>query len=283
MPVKFKKVGILVKQGHPEALDLAQLLSEFLKKKHIHTSTCGSENLKAKLSLVKTSDLILVLGGDGTFIGIARLMSQKSIPILGVNMGQLGFLTEFKKSEIIDGLSSALDGHLETQTRTMFECTLNRKNKTLLNAVVVNDVVITKGDIARIFDMGVFVDSALVADIKADGIIISTPTGSTAYNLAAGGPIIDPSVPAMAITPICPHSLTLRPLIVPDSSKITVVPRHKSEQVMLSLDGQNSMQLKSGDEVHIVKFTKHSLKILKSPDRDYFSLLREKLKFGFRD
>lgn len=276
----IKTIGIVSKHNVPEAQKLAREAADHLKKKNIKVV---HDHDDAKEDMIKRSDLIVVFGGDGTFLSVARQMKTKSIPILGVNMGQLGFLTEIKKSEMIASLDAALKGKLPVSERIMLECAHVRKGKTLSKTVVVNDIVVSRSEIARIFDMQVSVDGSLVADIKADGLIVSTPTGSTAYSLAAGGPIVTPNVAAMVIAPICPHSLTLRPLVIPNDSEITVVPKFKSGTVILTLDGQASVDLKSGDEVCVTRFSKHVLKILRSPERDYYSLLREKLKYGYRD
>lgn len=289
----FKCVGIVIKQNVPEANELALKAAQFLKQKEISVAfamesqeVCElamGESCSTKEALVRRCDLILVLGGDGTFISVARLMSTRSIPLLGVNLGQLGFLTEVKKTELMEALELALQEKLSVDERTMLECQVSRKNKTILKNAVVNDVVVSKGAIARIFDMQVSIDDKSVAHIKGDGLIISSPTGSTAYCLAAGGPIVEPNVPAMALIAICPHSLTLRPVIVPDTSRVTIVPHYRSGTVVLTLDGQTSIELEPGDEVRVTKFTKHCLKILHWPKRDYFALLREKLKYGYRD
>ncbi len=272
-----KKVGIVVKQKVLEAQKLADQTVEFLRTQSIETLSGPTDNL------IQKCDFIIVLGGDGTFLSVARRMIKRSIPILGVNMGQLGFLTEIKKSELFQKLSRALRGGLQISERALLECTLKRNQKAISKTIVVNDVVISKGAIARIFDMQVSVDKLLVSNIKADGLIVSTPTGSTAYCLAASGPLVEPSVPAMVIVPVCPHSLTLRPLVIRDNSMITVIPQYKSGNVILTLDGQTSYELKSKDEVKITKFKKHTLKIFHTKERDYFSLLREKLKYGYRD
>jgi len=236
-----------------------------------------------KESVIRRSDLVVVLGGDGTFLSVARRMASKSVPILGVNMGQLGFLTEVKKTEAFDALGAALSGKLEVRERMLLVCTLERRQKLISKTIVVNDAVVGRGAIARIFDMQVLVDDMLVANIKADGVIVATPTGSTAYGLAAGGPIVSPEVPAIEIAPICPHSLTLRPLLIPDGSEVTVIPQYRGGTVILTLDGQTSFELRSGDIMKIKKFKKHGLRVLCSPKRDYFALLREKLKYGYRD
>jgi NAD+ kinase len=276
----IKSVGIVIKKNVPEAKRLAQEASAYLEKKKI--KVVWDESIE-KDDVVRRSDLILVLGGDGTFLSVARRMTSKSIPILGVNMGQLGFLTEVKKSELFEALNKALKGKLPASERMMLECTLMRGGKTVTKTTVVNDVVVSKGAIARIFDIQVLIDDMLVTNIKADGLIVSTPTGSTAYSLAAGGPIVTPHVPAMILAPICPHSLTLRPLVISEDSEITIVPQYKSGTVILTLDGQSSFDLRPGDTIKVTKFKKHPLRILHSPDRDYYSLLREKLKYGYRD
>lgn len=289
----IKRVGIVIKQRVTEANELALQAAVYLKKKKISAIFAAESKdvcdqalgvvCANKPDLIKKSDLIMVLGGDGTFVSVARLMEKRCIPILGINMGQLGFLTEFRKTEMIDGLSAAIRGRLPISERTMLECSLVRKGKVIHSGPVVNDVVVSKGAIARIFDMEVSVDGKLVTNIKADGLIISTPTGSTAYNLAAGGPIVEPSVPAIVMAPICAHSLTLRPLVFSHESKVTIAPRYKSGTVVLTLDGQVSFDLRPNDVIKVTRFKKHPLQIYSWPKRDYYSLLREKLKYGYRD
>ncbi|MEW6057362.1 MAG: NAD(+)/NADH kinase [Bdellovibrionota bacterium] len=276
----IKTVGIVTKHNLPEARKLASDAATFLKKLKVKVFLSGRIS---KEDLIKKCDLILVLGGDGTFISVARRMIARSVPLLGVNMGQLGFLTEVKKSEMYQALHAALKGELQVSHRTMLECSLTRNGKLISKNPIVNDIVVSRGAIARIFDLQVLVDDLLVTNMKADGLIISTPTGSTAYCLAAGGPIVAPNVPAMAIAPICPHSLTLRPLIIPDTSVIKLVPDCRGGSVILTLDGQTSLDIKTGDVIKITKYKKHPLKILHSLERDYYSLLREKLKYGYRD
>lgn len=290
---KVRCVGIIIKQKVTEANQLALKAAQYLKKRNIKVAFASESKdvcdaalgikCATKEALIEKSDLIVVLGGDGTFVSVARLMRKRSVPILGVNMGQLGFLTEFKKEELFHGLSAALKGKLPVSERMMLECSLVRRGKTIAKQPIVNDVVVSKGAIARIFDMEVKVDGKLVTNIKADGLIVSSPTGSTAYSLAAGGPIIQPSVRALIIAPICPHSLTLRPLVVNDESKITIQPNFKSGSVILTLDGQTSFELKQNDIVRIASFPRHRLRILQWPKRDYYALLREKLKYGYRD
>ncbi len=238
----------------------------------------------AKPKLVDLTDLIIVLGGDGTYLSIARLMRGRSVPVMGINMGQLGFLTEIKRSEAVEVLSKIMAGKAPIiSERALLEVTLERKKKVIFRGPVVNDAVVSKGASARIIGMQVAVNGKWVHDIRADGIIISTPTGSTAYSLAAGGPIVEPKLDALILTPICPHALTQRPLVLSDTSIIQICLNDRPGHVLLTLDGQDAVDMKEGDIVTVRRFKKHSLQLVASPTRDYFSLLREKLKFGIRD
>lgn len=296
-------VGFVIKRQHSEAATLIMDLARFviskgsqvifadearsvavgliqsLPKKHKKSVT-----ITTKEKLVSISELIVVAGGDGTFLSIARLMRLHSVPVMGINMGQLGFLTEFKKSEALENLTRIMEGVPPLiKQRALLEVTLKRKNKIIFQGPVVNDVVISKGAIARIIGLKIAVNNRWVHDVRADGIIVSTPTGSTAYSLAAGGPIIEPSLGALVLTPICPHSLTQRPLVIPDHAEIQICLKHRPGHVLLTLDGQDAVDMKEDDVVTVRRFKKHSLKLISSPARDYFSLLREKLKFGARD
>jgi NAD+ kinase len=300
--LRVKKIGLIIKHHQPEAATFAAQICEFilsqkcqiffadeselLAKDLTRTLKGGKKSIRIvpKPELVDHCDLIVVLGGDGTYLSIARLMKNRSVPVMGINMGQLGFLTEIKREEAIDELQKILEGIPPTiNERALLEVTLQRKNKLVFQGPVVNDAVISKGAIARIIGMDVWVNQQWVHHVRADGIIVSTTTGSTAYALAAGGPIIEPSVPALVVAPICPHSLTLRPLVIPDTSVVKICLNHRPGHVLLTLDGQDVVDMKEGDIVTIRKFKKHSLKLVSSPTRDYFSLLREKLKFGARD
>ena len=302
-PLKVKKIGLVIKHHQPQAAALATEIVDFLLAEHLQVyfaeeskslaqAILGTVDKKKKKlihvvekpKLPQTCDLIVVLGGDGTFLSIARLMKTRSVPVMGVNMGQLGFLTEIKIEEAIQTLKDLIDGARPCiQERALLEVTLRRKNKVIFQGPVVNDAVISKGAIARIIGMQVWVDGKWVHTIRADGLIVSTPTGSTAYALAAGGPIVEPCIPALVMAPICPHSLTLRPVVIPDTSEVRVKLTDRPGHVLLTLDGQDAVSLEEDDLVIIRRFTKHSLKLICSPKRDYFSLLREKLKFGARD
>jgi NAD+ kinase len=301
---KPRRIGFVVKHHHPAANDLALELAQLALKRGVQVIFADeSEPLRAALlaresgravdkrvrmvpkpDLVSHADVIVVLGGDGTFLSIARLMRTRSVPVMGINMGQLGFLTEIKRSEAFDSFNSLLRGKPVLQSeRALLEVTLTRRKKVVFQGPVVNDAVISKGAIARIIGMEILLNGRASHTVRADGIIISTPTGSTAYSLAAGGPIVEPCLDALILTPICAHSLTQRPLVVADSTPIQVRLQDRPGHVLLTLDGQDAVDMREGDIVSIRRFKKHSLKLISSSSRDYFTLLREKLKFGLRD
>lgn len=295
----YRKIGFIIKHDNPEASALAitvgqQVLSRGLKAVFATESSEAARELKrvkksqvivvSKAKVVDVADLIIVFGGDGTYLSIARLMKNRSVPVVGVNMGQLGFLTEIKRSEAIDTIQAILNGKkLNISERSLLEVTVRRKNKVIFQGPVVNDAVISKGAIARIIGIQLNINGKHAYTVRADGLIVSTPTGSTAYSLAAGGPIVSPDLRALILTPICPHSLTQRPIVVPDHSEIHLRLHHRPGHVLLTLDGQDAVDLKEDDLVTVRRFKKHSLKLISSPSLDYFSLLREKLKFGLRD
>lgn len=295
MKKPYPRVGFVIKHRQPEAASLALQLADEALKLGVAVAFCdesaaaadpmkGKVQVVPKTELVQHADLIVVLGGDGTYLSIARLMRDRSIPVMGVNMGQLGFLTEFKKDEALSSLKALLGGQPpEISERALLEVTLCRGGETVFRGPVVNDAVISKGAIARIIGMDVHVNGRYAHAVRADGLIIATPTGSTAYSLAAGGPIVDPSLQALVVAAICPHSLTQRPLVLPDSAALEVHLKDRPGHVLLTLDGQDAVDMTQGDIVKIQRFKKHALKLISSPGRDYFGLLREKLKFGLRD
>ncbi len=292
--MSVSKIGIIIKHENKEAAALSLDIAELLKGRGYQIFFCDESasairqvNVKTKFKIVKKSalvskvDLIIVFGGDGTYLSAARLMKEKSIPVLGVNMGTLGFLTEVRKEEVYDAINIILSQKkIEYSERVMLEVSVIRKGKAILKDVVVNDAVVSKGAIARIIGIKINIDGNYANTVRADGMIVSTPTGSTAYSLAAGGPIVMPSLACMMITPICPHGLTQRPLVVPDSVKVEMTVEHMPGHVFITLDGQELVDLKQGDVIQITRFKKHKLKVVKAPHRDYFSILREKLNFG---
>jgi len=231
--------------------------------------------------LPKQVDMIIVLGGDGTLLSVVRLIKEKKIPLLGVNLGGLGFLTEVSLSELYPSLKRILKHDYSLDPRITLSSTLYREGRRIARHSILNDIVINKSALARIIDLEVLVDRQFVALFKADGLIISTPTGSTAYNLAAGGPIIFPNMNAIVLTPICSHSLSNRAIVIPDEAKVEIILKTKNEDVFLTLDGQVGLALQPEDRV-VVKRGKNKTYLIQSPRKDYFAVLRDKLLWGKR-
>lgn len=225
-------------------------------------------------------DFVLVLGGDGTLLSAARAVSPDGIPIVAVNLGSLGFLTEVPLSELYQTLEQIDACRCPVETRAMVECSLIRGDKCVETYFALNDVVVNRSAISRLVSFDLFIDDNFVVQYKADGVIISTPTGSTAYSLAAGGPVLMPSVDALVITPVCPHALTHRPLVVRDTADVKLVIDTQGEQAYLTIDGQVGIPLLSGDHVHCRK-AKHSVSLFRMR-RTFFDVLRNKLKWGQR-
>ncbi|MFH1715169.1 MAG: NAD(+)/NADH kinase [Elusimicrobiota bacterium] len=227
-------------------------------------------------------DLAVVFGGDGTMLRIGRFIAGSNVPMLGVNLGTLGFLAEVNKKEMLGDLGNLKkEKKWNIQKRLLLDVLVKRNGKTLKKYIAVNDVVVKNGDKVRVIDLDVWVDNKIVATYTGDGVIVATPTGSTAYSLAAGGPIIHPSLPLIVISAICPHTLTLRPLIVGADKNISINNLKISQDSILSIDGQITQKLFTGDEIHI-KRSKNQLCLLIADKRNYFEVLREKLSWGVR-
>jgi NAD+ kinase len=248
----------------------------------------GTSLLKNRAGLEKMS-LLVVLGGDGTYLRSIRLLEGKTIPILGVNLGSLGFLTPTRADELFTAVEQTLQNKMELRPRSMMKLQLFRNNKKRLEILALNDIVIERGSLSQLINISIHCGKSLVSEIKADGLIISTPTGSTAYNLSAGGPILHPDVRAIVVTSIAPHSLTSRPLIFPDESQLrfSLVGKLADKlnkvkgKAHLIIDGVQADLMGEDDEVVIQRSSSDHL-MVKDPDHDYFNLLREKLKFGDR-
>jgi NAD+ kinase len=226
-------------------------------------------------------NLVIVLGGDGTLLAAARAFARTTTPILSVNLGSLGFLTEIPLSELYTTLESWCDNCAEIEVRSMMHAEITRDGKIIQQWDALNDVVVAKGTIARMGDFSVEIDQQLVATFRADGIIVSTPTGSTAYNLAANGPIVMPSVNAMLVTPICPHLLTIRPIILPGDSTVCIQVVGVPNEIYLTVDGQEAVELRLNDRVHLQR-SEASVRLLRHSPNGLFSVLRSKLKWGER-
>lgn len=282
----IKYVGVVVKPNHVEAWQTACELGDWLKQRHIRLigeprqaeEICPVEAVATE-EFKEKADLIVVLGGDGTMISTARLLGRREIPVLGINYGSLGYLTEFRIEEMFPALEMILSGNYQVDPRVMLKAELRREGEVLETGRVLNDVVINKSVLARIIEIEVNLDKFFVNSFRADGLIISTPTGSTAYNLSAGGPIVFPSMNAVVVTPICPFTLTNRPIVVPDSAEIKMRLMNENDGVVLTLDGQVGHQMQIGDEV-VIRKSATSFNLVKPLNRNYFDVLRNKLKWG---
>jgi NAD+ kinase len=284
----IQTVGIYAKKNHSEAPKLAQDICSRLQQRGVGFllepwlgEVLGSEAVAAADVIPQQVDLIIVLGGDGTLISVARQVDGLQVPILGVNLGSLGFLTEITRHELPSMLEAVLAGKYEISDRMMLDVEILRRGKLIATHTLLNDVVINKGSLARIIDMETWVDGDYLTTFKSDGLIISTPTGSTGYNLAAGGPIIYPGINNLVITPICPHMLTNRPLIVPSTSVVAVDVSFADDVVYFTGDGQVGDDLEAGDRVEVRRSAART-HLVKSPTRDYFEILRTKLSWGER-
>jgi NAD+ kinase len=243
-----------------------------------------SRRVLDKAALVSAVDMVVVLGGDGTLLSIADAIAAagSGIPMLGVNFGSLGFLTEVTLPELYPTLEAALGGGAAIEARMMLQSTTYRGGAAMAPHIALNDVVITKGARSRMIDLLVSVGDEFVTHVKADGLIVATPTGSTAYNLAAGGPIVQPTLDALLLTPIAPHTLTNRPIVIPAQSVVRVQPiLQDRDEVYATFDGQAGFQIEAGDEIRIAR-ADQTLRLIRPSTRSYFAVLREKLKWGER-
>ena len=291
-----RRVGIVAKARLERAADHLVQIAQWLDARGIQpvfdpdssvlAQSAGGANAAAvveKDRLPCEVDLIVVLGGDGTLLGMAGRIAQAkaSVPILGVNFGSLGFLTEVTLPEIFSSLEAVIGGRAEIEDRMMLQVEVQRDGQSIARRIVLNDVVVTQGALSRIIDLSVMVDGEFMMRVKADGLIIASPTGSTAYNLSAGGPIVHPKVDGLTITPIAPHTLTNRPVVVPGSSDIQISPYLQSDtdEVFATFDGQSLQPLKSEHRVS-VRRAGCPLRLVRASSRGYFQVLREKLKWG---
>ena len=244
----------------------------------------AKRQVASKTALSADADMVLVLGGDGTLLSMADCIGEagSGIPILGVNFGSLGFLTEVTLPELYRSLDAALNGRAHLEERLMIRCTTTRNGQLFAQSIALNEAVVTKTARSRMIDLSVSVGDEFVTRVKADGLIIATPTGSTAYNLAAGGPIVQPNVDALVLTPIAPHTLTNRPIVIPATSVVRVQPNMADrDEAFVTFDGQAGFELQAGDEITVQRSDK-PLRLIKPSTRSYFEVLRTKLKWGER-
>lgn len=285
----LKSVAIFAKRHDPRCQGVADDLINWLEEKNCLPLVEGHLARLISYSRVLTNEeireqaeLVVVLGGDGTLISVARLFSGKDVPIVAVNLGSLGFLTEVTVEELYPLLERCLNGEPRVSERMMLKVTVCRDGHEIEKCHVLNDMVINKGALARIVDLETKVNRHFLTTYKADGLIVSTPTGSTGYNMSAGGPIVHPLMSCILITPICPHTLTNRPIVVTDESIVSItIASSFDEKVFLTLDGQVGFKLMQGDTIEVRKALKTTALVM-SKDRDYFEVLRTKLKWGER-
>lgn len=283
----IRTVGIISKPHLARAAEIVCGLLEWLKKRGISyrcdretAEYAGDGQFFSREELAKGTDLVIVLGGDGTLLSAARFVAGLDIPLFAVNLGHLGFLTAIPVEELFPELERAVRGEHRIGRRRMVDCELVRQGQAIASYSALNDVVVTKSELARMIDLDTHVDDHFVAAYKADGLIVSTPTGSTAYSLSAGGPVIFPSVAALCITPICPHMLTNRPVIVPENSVIQIL-NHAENGTYLTIDGQVGEPLSSGDRI-VCRASQKTIQLIRPPKMLFFDVLREKLKWGER-
>jgi NAD+ kinase len=292
----MQKVGIVAKARLQRAATHLEQIASWLEARRIapvcdpdtallaeSAGATGRYEVVERDALPQHVDMIVVLGGDGTLLGTAGLIAQakSDIPILGVNFGSLGFLTEVTLPELFSSLDTAVNGTAQIEERMMLSVVVDAGTRRLIDRIVLNDVVVTQGALSRIIELSVSVDGEFMMRVKADGLIIASPTGTTAYNLSAGGPIVHPQVEGLTITPIAPHTLTNRPVIVPGSSEIRIQPLMHGDhlETFATFDGQALLPLKN-DHVVCVRRAAKPLRLIRASARGYFQVLREKLKWG---
>lgn len=283
------KVAVII--SRPARPEVARIVPELLAWLHGHAYRVivdpetakyadGEEEVQRAQMSLRPLDLVVVLGGDGTLLSAARATASIDVPLLGVNLGSLGFLTDVPLSSLFSMLDQISQGRAAVEQRSLMQCDLLRGEETLGSYLVFNDAVVNKTALARLNNYDLFVDKMFVSSYRADGMIVATPTGSTAYSLSAGGPVLMPTVNAFVITPVAPHSLTHRPLVVPDSAVVELVLRSNEEVAYLSLDGQPGLDLRDGYRVRCRR-SEHSVSLFRT-DHDFFHVLRTKLKWGER-
>jgi NAD+ kinase len=284
----IKTIGVFSKPGVPAAAKLVPKLVEWLQARGLRircdqetAAYAGQGEGHPRPEVPEGCDLVIVLGGDGTLLSAARAISGREIPLFPVNLGGLGFLTAITLDEVFPELERAFRGEHRVGKRKMLEVELKRAESTVAHYEALNDAVVTKSSLARMIDVDAYVDQAFVCAYKADGLIVATPTGSTAYSLSAGGPIIFPSVAAFCLTPICPHTVTNRPVIVPESSVIRIVCLAADGEAFLTIDGQVGEPLFKSDEI-ICRTSAHAIHLIRPPRMLFFDVLRAKLKWGER-
>jgi NAD+ kinase len=289
--LKPKKIGVIIGPQKPEAWDVVRDLGIWCESRGIELKARVVKETarlvqcallaEANGKLAEDLDLLVTLGGDGTMIGAARFVGDRQIPVLGINFGFLGYLTEFTLNELFTALEGLPDGNFHLDQRMLLDVKLTRSGKEIESHRGLNDAVISSGAPVRMIEVESLINGMFVNSFRADGMIVATPTGSTAYSLSAGGPIVHPSMSAILLTPICPHLLSNRPVVVPGDSVVDLYFRRPKEDLMLTIDGQVSIHLKYGDQVTVQR-SQTTFDLIRPTNRNYFEVLRTKLKWGTR-
>lgn len=286
-PPTFRTIALIGKYQSREIAESLRLLAAFLGKRGVEVlleegtaAAVGAEGYRLANypNIGARADLAVILGGDGTMLNAARHLAEFKVPLVGINQGRLGFMTDISLDAMIDSVTALLDGKFSREQRFLLSAEVRREGEAAFQTLALNDVVVNKGEIGRMIELEVKVDGELIHVLRADGLIVSTPTGSTAYALSANGPILHPSVPGIAIVPLCPHALSNRPITVSDSSTIdiTLLPPHDAR---VHFDGQTRFDARAGDVVRVAR-SRHSISLLHPPGYSYFAMLREKLHWS---
>lgn len=287
----MRAIGIITKLSDPNALEATSELAHWLHRRGCQVTITHEAAKDGDIpdtvalpchqdQLAQHQDLVVVIGGDGTFLAACRATGNANTPLLGINMGRLGFLTEIPQDTMLEAMEVILAGQFQMEERMQLSVCVARDGQKILRHRVLNDVVLHKGALSRMLEFQVAIDERFVFSSRADGLIITTPTGSTAYALSAGGPIIHPALNTIVMVPICPHTLTNRPIAVPGEGIIAVtLVKDSSDDQRLTLDGQTGFILRNGDTI-LIRQSRHHIRILHLPDRNYYSVLRQKLRWG---
>jgi NAD+ kinase len=287
MSPAFRTIALIGKYKSPEIAESLITLAEFLKSRKIDVlveegtaALVGADGfpVAAYRSIGERADLAIVLGGDGSMLTAARQLAESGVPLVGVNQGRLGFMTDLARDDMLDGMSDLLEGKFKSEQRILLEATVRRGDAIVFQTQALNDVVVNKGDLGRMIEFAVSIDGEFIYNQRSDGLIIATPTGSTAYALSANGPILHPSVPGIALVPLCPHALSNRPITVSDDSRIEIV-LHAPHRARVHADGQEKFELEAGDRVSVARSSR-SIRFLHPLGYSYFAMLREKLHWS---
>lgn len=285
--LESRVIAILYRPQTPLAVQKATELAVWLEEQGSTVLTAPGQNLGSGIKHVTSQDLdrldlVVVLGGDGTYLGAVRMLKQHAVPVLGINMGSLGFLTQTRVEDMFNTVIATLANKMDFCARSMLSIEIRRKGKLRNAYIALNDAVLERGSITHLINLEIHSEDHLVGEVKADALIVATPTGSTAYNLAAGGPILHPETRSIVVTPVCPHALTSRPLIFPDDQRLKFHVTQKDKNAILTVDGAPCGEITHEDEVLITRSSIDHITVRK-PSHNFFQLLREKLKFGERN